>query len=99
MGKVPLKKGLVHRHILDGHDAFARNHLKHAIDQQHRIAMRQAVHDLSNVEFHLDILHTVSCDTKVGVYDSFFSSARKRRRKVASWETTAALRCHWTCSA
>src|SRR5690606_26619348 len=52
MRKMAFEERLVHGHVLDGHDAFARLHFKDPVDQQHRVSMRQAGHDFLDVEFH-----------------------------------------------
>src|SRR3546814_7077605 len=41
---------LVHCHVLDADGAFAALHLDHPVDQQHRIAMRDHLHDAENVD-------------------------------------------------
>src|SRR5690606_36187352 len=58
MGEMASEEWLVERDILNGNDAFTRHHFQHAIDQQHRIAMRQPLHDLLDIEFYFwGILH------------------------------------------
>src|SRR6185295_1177220 len=47
-GEMTLKKLLVGGDILQTNDPLSFLDLKHAIDQQHRIAMRQEFHDFEN---------------------------------------------------
>ena len=49
-GEVPVKKRFVDGDILDGDDALSALQIKHAIDQQERIAVRQNLQNLVDVE-------------------------------------------------
>ena len=49
-GKMSAEKLLVDRHVLDGDDAFFALQLEHAVDQQERIAVRQDLQDVVDVE-------------------------------------------------
>ena len=50
MGKMPIKKFFVDRYILDRSDGFTRLPLQNSVDQQQRIAMRQVLFYLVDVE-------------------------------------------------
>ena len=52
VGKVALKKGLVHGHILDGYQALAALELNHSVDQQKRVAVRKQSQDLLDIKCH-----------------------------------------------
>ena len=43
------EKGLVDRNVLDGDDALGADDLDHAVEQQHRVAMRQEFEKLANI--------------------------------------------------
>src|SRR5207237_8035044 len=47
-GKMSLKKLFIRGHVLDADDALARIDFQHAVDEQHRIAMRKDLHDVGD---------------------------------------------------
>jgi glutamate carboxypeptidase len=49
-GKMSDEKGLVDRNILDGDDPLSTDEFDHAVDEQHRIAVRQQVEKLADTE-------------------------------------------------
>ena len=53
IGKMSAEKRLVDRNILNGDDALGADHLHHAIEQQHGVAMRQQLDQLADVELQV----------------------------------------------
>src|SRR5690606_11315242 len=103
MREVAFEERFVDRDILDGDDGLARYDIQYTVDEQHRITMRQPLHDRLDVQFHFVRFPTVlNYDAALlpsGGADQAFSSARRRRRSCDSCCSTAALRCHSPCSA
>src|SRR5690554_3472827 len=48
--EMPLKETLVDGDVLQAHGAFIRHQISDSIDHQHRVAMRNHLHDLHDVE-------------------------------------------------
>jgi hypothetical protein len=47
---MPHKKRLIYRHVLNGNDALFASELKHAIDEEERVAMGQDAKNFANVK-------------------------------------------------
>jgi hypothetical protein len=50
--EVPLKEWLIDRHILGPDNALTGNDFIDPVDQQKRVAVRQQLHDLPNIQLH-----------------------------------------------
>src|SRR3954451_8161054 len=75
-GKVSLKELLVRRDVLQADDSLSVLDLEHAIDEQHRVAMRQQFHDFGNGEHF-------------GFPSSVIQRPAKRGRRISSYEASA----------